>query len=59
MPLNLPTSAAEVENRAKTDVQRELPGSNPFLKNSVLSAIVVGIANRIYDFYNQLGGYIW
>lgn len=54
MPLNLPTSAAEVENRAKTDVQRELPGSNPFLKNSVLSAIVVGIANRIYDFYNQL-----
>lgn len=54
MSLDLPSSATDVENRAKTDVQRELSGSNPFLKNSVLGALITGIANRIYDFYIQL-----
>lgn len=54
MPLNLPTSATEVVNRAKVSVQREVPGSNPFLRNSWLGAIVTGIANRVYDFYLQL-----
>ena len=54
MALNLPSSAAELESRSKTDVQRELPGSNPFLKNSVLGAIVVAASNRIFDFYLQL-----
>jgi len=50
----LPESAAEVENRAKTDVQRELPAANPFLKNSWLSALITSFANRIFDFYLQL-----
>lgn len=54
MPLDIPTSATEVVQRAKTSVQREVPGSNPFLRNSWLSAIVTGIAHRIYDFYLQL-----
>jgi uncharacterized phage protein gp47/JayE len=54
MSLNLPNSSTEVVNRAKTAVQREVPGSNPFLRNSWLSAIVTGIANRVYDFYLQL-----
>ena len=54
MALDLPESATEVVQRAKTDVQRSLTGSNPFLKNSVLGALVTGIANRIYDFYLQL-----
>ena len=36
MSIEIPESAAEVENRAKTDVQRELVESNPFLKNSWL-----------------------
>lgn len=54
MPLDLPESASEVESRMKTDVQREAPGSNPFLKNSVLGAIVTGGANRLYDYYIQL-----
>jgi len=54
MPIEIPKSAAEVENRAKTDVQRELPESNPFLKNSWLAALITSFANRIFDFYLQL-----
>lgn len=54
MALNIPSSAKEVDQRMKTDVQRELTGSNPFLKNSWLGAIITAIANRIYDFYIQL-----
>lgn len=54
MSLDLPSSATEVVQRAKTDVQRILSGSNPFLKNSVLGALITGIANRIFDFYLQL-----
>jgi uncharacterized phage protein gp47/JayE len=52
--IELPSSANEVIQRAKTDVLREMPGSNPFLRNSWLSAIITGIASRIYDFYLQL-----
>ncbi len=54
MSINLPDSASEVVQRAKTDVQRELPSSNPFLKNHWLLALIVGYANRIFDFYLQL-----
>lgn len=54
MGLDLPGSANEVVQRAKTDVQRELVTSNPFLKNSWLGAIITGYGNRIFDFYLQL-----
>lgn len=54
MPLNIPETAAEVDDRAKADVQRELDQSNPFLKNSWLGALVTAYANRIFDFYIQL-----
>lgn len=54
MSINLPEDATVVDARAKTDVQRELAGSNPFLKNHWLGAIVTAFANRIFDFYLQL-----
>ncbi len=54
MPLNLPESAQQIETKAKTDVQRAIPESNPFLKNSVLGAIIVSFANRLFDYYIQL-----
>ena len=54
MPIDIPSSAAEVDARAKADVQRELAQSNPFLKNSWLGAIVTAFSYRIYDFYLQL-----
>lgn len=56
MSIEIPESAAEVENRSKADVQMELPESNPFLKNSWLLALVTSSANRIFDFYLQLVG---
>jgi len=52
--LDIPETAAEVDNRAKADVQRELSQSNPFLKNSWLGALVTAYSNRIFDFYIQL-----
>lgn len=54
MAIEIPDNATEVENRAKTDVQRELPEANPFLKNSWLGALITSFANRIFDFYLQL-----
>ncbi len=54
MSLDLPETADEVVQRAKVDVQRELTGSNPFLPQHWLGAIITGIANRIFDFFVQL-----
>lgn len=54
MGINLPNSATEVAQRQRTDVQRELSSSNPYLKNSLINALIVGSANRNFDFYLQL-----
>jgi len=54
MPLEIPNTAREVENRSLTDVQRTLQGSNPQLKNSWLLALVSSNSNRNFDFYAQL-----
>jgi uncharacterized phage protein gp47/JayE len=54
MALITPSSASEVDQRSKVDVQRELQTSNPFLRNHWLSAIITALANRIYDFYLSL-----
>jgi len=54
MPLNLPGTSREVVQRSKTDVQRELPSSNPFLRNSAISALITACARRVFDFYVQL-----
>lgn len=49
MPLNTPNSPSEIEQDAKTDFQREIQNSNPFLPNSWTSAFISGYSNRIYD----------
>lgn len=54
MGLNLPQTADEVVQRSKTDVQRELQGSNPSLKDSWLGALTTTNGNRVFDFYLQL-----
>ena len=54
MPFNFPKNRKEVSERIKTDVKRELNTSNPFLKNSFLSAMIVGLAGRVFDFFIQL-----
>lgn len=53
MTIETPTRK-ELEQSTKTDVQQELPESNPFLRNSFLGAIVKAWALRIFDFYLQL-----
>jgi uncharacterized phage protein gp47/JayE len=54
MALQFPADRNEVATRMKTDVQNNLSGSNPFLRNSYLGALIVSLAGRIYDFYYQL-----
>jgi len=54
MPIPTPDSAAEIESRAKVDVQRELPTSNPFLQNSWLGGMITAFSYRIFDFYLTL-----
>ena len=54
MSIIFPRNRKEVSDRAKTDVQAELPQSNPFLRNSHLSATIAGYAGRVFDFFLQL-----
>lgn len=53
MAIQFPQSRKEVADRTKTDVQTNLPQSNPFLRSSFMGALIVGFAGRIYDFYLQ------
>lgn len=54
MSINFPSTRKEVDNRAKADVKSQLTTSNPWLKNSFLSALITGYSGRIYEFYLQL-----
>ena len=54
MSIVFPKNRKEVSDRMKTDVQSELPESNPFLRNSFLGALIIGFAGRIFEFYLQL-----
>ena len=54
MPINFPADRQEVIDRIKTDVQGELPESNPFIRNSFLQAQLVGYGGRVFEFYIQL-----
>lgn len=51
MGLNLPAEASAVSNRAKVDVKRELRDSNPFLARGFLPGIIVGLGNRVFEFF--------
>jgi len=44
----------EVIKRMQTDVQKELPNSNPYLPNSYLKAIITGLAGRNFENFNEL-----
>lgn len=55
MALNIPTNSRELEQKAKTDLQRELPTTaNPFLPESWFGAMAVMCARRVLEFYKQL-----
>lgn len=54
MTIKFPESRKEVADRAKADVNSNLPTANAFLKNSYLGALITGYAGRVYEFYLQL-----
>lgn len=54
MALPLPSTSQEITQRAKLDIRRENPDANPFLRRSMLGAIVTGICNRVFEFYGAL-----
>jgi len=49
MPITYPSSRQQVITRIQTDVQSELPDADPFVRNSSISAIVVGYGGSVYD----------
>ena len=54
MALPIPPTTKQLEDRIKADVQREAANSNPYLPQSVLLALIIGFARRVYDFFKQL-----
>jgi len=54
MGLILPNDSNEVIQRILSDVKAELSNSNPWLRNSLIRAVPVGLGNRVYDYYFQL-----
>lgn len=54
MALPLPESSKDVTQRAKVDVRREVGRSDPFVRRSYLGAIVVGLCNRVFEFFLAL-----
>lgn len=54
MAQRLPASSEQVESNIKTDVQRNAPDSNPYLKVHWLRSLIAGISYRIFDFYRDL-----
>jgi uncharacterized phage protein gp47/JayE len=51
MTIYYPQNRQEIVDRVKTDVQNELPESEPFLRNSYLSASCIGYGSGFYDLY--------
>ena len=54
MSIQFPRNRKEVVDRAKADMQSQLPETNPFLKNSYLGALITSCAGRVYEFYLQM-----
>lgn len=54
MAIKIIESAKNLTERIRTDVQRNWTGSNPFLKNGLVSAITIAFGNRFYDTYRLI-----
>jgi uncharacterized phage protein gp47/JayE len=53
MTIVYPANRQEVVDRILTDIQNELPELNPFLRASIIRALGVSNAGRLYDLYTQ------
>lgn len=58
MSIETPTRK-NVSDKFRNDVQSELPDSNPFLKNSFINAMIVGLSGRVFDYYLQLNNFLF
>lgn len=56
MSLNFPSNRKEVTDRIKSDVQSQLPQSNPYLRNSFLQALIFGLGGRCFNVYKTIQG---
>lgn len=54
MAIIYPDNRQEIVDRVDTDIQAELPESEPFLRNSYLHALSVGYAGALYDAYKTI-----
>lgn len=54
MAIIYPDSSEEIANRIRTDVQNQLPESDPFLRESFIYALIIAEAGRLFDLYTQL-----
>lgn len=54
MAIQIIQTSKELIQRIRTDVQRNLSGSNPFLKNGFLSSFSIAFGNRFYDVYRLI-----
>lgn len=54
MAIIYPDNRKQVSDRIATDVQNELPDLNPFLRESIIRALTIAIAGRLYDIYTQI-----
>lgn len=54
MSIIYPENRQEVVDRVNTDIQSELPESEPFLRNSFLHALAIGYAGGLYDAYKTI-----
>jgi hypothetical protein len=54
MAIQYPAERKEVVDRIKTDIQNELPETEPFLRNSTLSAEATGYGGAAYDLYKKI-----
>lgn len=54
MAIDIPANEQAVIDQSRADVQEILPEANPFLRNSMLDAILTANGGRIFDFYRNL-----
>lgn len=54
MPIIYPDNRQQIVDRVSTDIQNELPESEPFLRNSYLRSLAIGYSGAAYDIYKTI-----
>lgn len=54
MSLIYPENRTEISNRMKTDVQNQLPDSDPFLRASFIWTLIIAYSGVVFDLYSVI-----